>query len=680
MHLTRIRRIAPLCTLAGIMALGVAGCGGGSGTGQDAGATSDAAPSCSGSQTSCSGTCADLQSDTANCGACGTACAAGEACMGGSCMVVCPSGTTACGNACYATANDPAHCGSCDNACADGEFCVSGACQAACPLTVCGDACVDTQVTATHCGTCDTACNAGEACVDGACQLSCTADQVVCDGACATPMTDRNHCGATADCTGANAGATCADGEVCVEGACTTSCGTGLLACDGTCTNPMTDRNHCGATADCSGANTGATCADGEVCVEGACTTSCGTGLLACDGTCTNPMTDRNHCGATADCSGANTGATCAAGELCVDGACTLSCPAGEIACGGACVDPMSDRAYCGASGDCAGANAGAACADGEVCAAGTCDASCGSTLSLCGGACVDTNSDPMHCGNCTTTCPSGAHELSACDAGTCRAVCEAGFGDCDGNATNGCETSLGDDASNCGVCGHVCAGGAMCTSGVCGGFGHAVLMGHDFYERTADIDSLLGNAVFLSSVPGTLNVLEYTEYSDNSSTGEAANARAAIMDHATTLGRTISLTTAATSADVLTDLPSADVFVVYEQENAPGDLTSQGMSWATALQNFVARGGVVVVMDHDYGNGGTWRLLSPSGLIVVTGVTSDTGSTETVDATADPLAAGVTATYSAPNGTLSFSGVAPADVVTVTSTTNGPVVMHRQF
>ena len=49
---------------------------------------------CPAGQTDCSGTCADLQTDAANCGACGTACGAGQPCAGGVCH--CQYGTGTC--------------------------------------------------------------------------------------------------------------------------------------------------------------------------------------------------------------------------------------------------------------------------------------------------------------------------------------------------------------------------------------------------------------------------------------------------------------------------------------------------------------------------------------------------------------------------------------------------------
>lgn len=50
----------------------------------------------------------------------------------------------------------------------------------------------------------------------------------------------------------------------------------------------------------------------------------------------------------------------------------SASCPAPFVTCDGHCIDPTNDPAYCGASSDCEGANAGASCA-GTWCSAGRC-------------------------------------------------------------------------------------------------------------------------------------------------------------------------------------------------------------------------------------------------------------------------------------------------------------------
>lgn len=67
---------------------------------------------------------------------------------------------------------------------------------------------------------------------------------------------------------------------------------------------------------------------------------------------------------------------------------------------------------------------------------------------------------DDRHCGACGNDCQNGS-----CSAGSC--ACKAGFVDCDQSPKNGCEARLATDAENCGACGHGCLGG-MCKGGRC--------------------------------------------------------------------------------------------------------------------------------------------------------------------------------------------------------------------
>lgn len=64
-------------------------------------------------------------------------------------------------------------------------------------------------------------------------------------------------------------------------------------------------------------------------------------------------------------------------------------------------------------------------------------------------------------------TVDAGAPPADA-GGGDAALVCGAGTGDCDRDATNGCETStLGDDA-HCGTCPNACASGSSCQAGQC--------------------------------------------------------------------------------------------------------------------------------------------------------------------------------------------------------------------
>lgn len=98
------------------------------------------------------------------------------------------------------------------------------------------------------------------------------------------------------------------------------------------------------------------------------------------------------------------------------------------------------------------------------------------SSTEACDGADNDCNGT-VDDGDPATMCPRGEHvAAAACVSGSCAiAECEPGFGDCDADDTNGCETSL-STTSSCGACGSVCApanatgdcAGGTCRIGTC--------------------------------------------------------------------------------------------------------------------------------------------------------------------------------------------------------------------
>jgi hypothetical protein len=93
-------------------------------------------------------------------------------------------------------------------------------------------------------------------------------------------------------------------------------------------------------------------------------------------------------------------------------------------------------------------------------CAAGTAD--CDGNAA---DGCEADLSSTASCGACGHVC-SLPHAGAGCAAGACTlGACDEGWGDCDGNAANGCEASLALHAgsSNCGACGVSCP--------ACGGF-----------------------------------------------------------------------------------------------------------------------------------------------------------------------------------------------------------------
>jgi hypothetical protein len=74
------------------------------------------------------------------------------------------------------------------------------------------------------------------------------------------------------------------------------------------------------------------------------------------------------------------------------------------------------------------------------------------------------------NCGMCGAACDL-ANAAESCATGACRlSTCNPGFGNCDGNEANGCETQL-NTLTNCGGCGTTCAlmnATETCSTGAC--------------------------------------------------------------------------------------------------------------------------------------------------------------------------------------------------------------------
>lgn len=143
-------------------------------------------------------------------------------------------------------------------------------------------------------------------------------------------------------------------------------------------------------------------------------------------------------------------------GSLCV---CARTTP---IVCGGACVNTMMDALNCG--------GCGMICPSGR-CAMAVCQLDCAPGSANCdnnpsNGCEVDLNTDAQNCGGCTLRC-SSINGAGTCVGGVCTFACLAGFGDCDRDGINGCESLLVSDSANCGACGVACVG-QICASGSC--------------------------------------------------------------------------------------------------------------------------------------------------------------------------------------------------------------------
>ena len=339
-----------------------------------------------------------------------------------------------------------------DSGAGDGGMCIATDCPEG--LTTCPSefgptyACsVDLRRDQNHCGACGHACITMEPlhmtsrCVDGACELECLSpprpvhpdfffptsfqncNGVLDDGCEVDVLSDDENCGAC--------GNACPADQHCFEGQC--GCPNGLQFCNGACRDLSEDDENCKQ-----------------------CGHYCQWPDPACD-----PMPAHTGYGCMAnDC-----------GQLkCEFGFADCNTDLGLGCASNGCETPIDDVNNCGACGN--------VCKPDEVCRFGAdgnyeCAPTCEKLgLKSCeGGFCADTLNDADHCGGCGLACPlPGPHQLSACKKGLCEVACAEGFGDCNGDPTDGCEVDLRVHPQHCGACGAACdlSLGQPCVEGKC--------------------------------------------------------------------------------------------------------------------------------------------------------------------------------------------------------------------
>ncbi len=243
-----------------------------------------------------------------------------------------------------------------------------------------------------------------------------------------------------------------ANGQPCCDGS---PCNAGLSCIADTCTPDDGDcgdlNQPCCANDSCEGSflcdagvctesvadQTGKTCIQGSDCASDTCV-SIGNGAKVCT----------TSCNATGDCV---PGWQCDSalgieGNICLCTAEVESCNMLDDDCDGV-ID---------------GSGADSSCTDGFVCENGGCVCSL-----MCDGQCVNPDTDVNNCGSCDMPCPTPPNTSAVCVDAMCGAECLPSFGDCDGNAVNGCEVDLTFSSEHCGYCDRRCLE-STCNAGVC--------------------------------------------------------------------------------------------------------------------------------------------------------------------------------------------------------------------
>ncbi len=315
-------------------------------------------------------------------------------------------------------------------------------------------------------------------------------------------------------------------------------------------------------------------------------------------------------------------GGACADGYALKDGACA---PVADASDGGG--GSAEGGAGVGGEGDGGDGLGGGLGGGSSLGGAGPVD-NCDGGQWLCGGACVDLDSDALHCGGCFNACPT-----------------------------------------------HICIDG-QCKGGPSG---HVVVAGMSYLSSTAASRQILGNAVFLPT-PHTVRILEYRAHADPAT---SANVTAVIDGQAALRGRAVDLGVAETPGAIAAalDVAAYDVLLVHDQPlMPPGEPADFAKTAGSAIARFAGDGGTVIVLAVSPVMA---DLLSATALLDTLGFVSISGATVHAAAPTDALSVGVAAPMLAANATsVIVTGATPGPelsfVFSDDSPAHNPVVIHR--
>ena len=469
---------------------------------------------------------------------------------------------------CIDPTNDDKHCNAPKEAactenpqyqCSPSQQCVNSTCVCREGFASCDNKCIDGSMHDDHCGAkgkCNSqksdsndyqgiACGANAYCTQSQCK--CEEGFILCDGKCISPSYNE-YCGATLTGNTCNKGRDCTkeNRKSCqkINGSYQCVCDTGYVNCDGTCIDPLTTSQHCGKYTPDIQCKSLTNCKK-QICVDGECTDNCPENQIACpisanenvcvkqsiyqleqspnnctkcaEGFCPNASIGNNNyfnenrcldpdghnrlhtiyncsscgdiCPNTYECIQNNNNYTCA----CPSGTkeCTISgslqkqcfnlaqlhkkdcdtCEDEWADCNGNAEDGCEvhitdDKENCGQCNNNCERTLSSMHVSGIVCLAKQCQfTSCESGYGNCDNdqenGCETNLTTKEACGSCGNNCTSqyseGNHSEITCQEGSCLKACVSGYADCDNKGHNGCETNITSSVRNCGGCGKMC-------------------------------------------------------------------------------------------------------------------------------------------------------------------------------------------------------------------------------
>lgn len=192
-----------------------------------------------------------------------------------------------------------------------------------------------------------------------------------------------------------------------------------------------------------------------------------------CDGEDNDCDGETDEPGASQNCKLTNANALCEAGR-CVIASCYENYDDCDRDDANGCETRLTANDNCGACKVvCEVENATATCSS-RSCEIESCDDGYADCNDDPGDGCETSLDSPMHCGSCDHACPTsevGSGSSYACVQGECELIgCEVGWGDCDNDPENGCETDLFNSFNNCGSCRRRCwsINADRCVEGFC--------------------------------------------------------------------------------------------------------------------------------------------------------------------------------------------------------------------